>query len=179
MDMHDGRIARGTPNYARRCTPQHQHAELLKSNLRLERFELIFTVVRHPVARLRSEYLWRNRKKENIRLDTSAVESWAANAFARFQQDPYIWDNHLRPQAEFLLHNTHVIHFEQGLAKAINQLSSDFELGIKSTGTARSGEQETGLSSSDVPVSERLRSRITTFYRSDFQAFNYDVSSSR
>lgn len=77
-----------------RCSPQHYHADLLEACFDLARFDLIFMTVRHPVARMLSEYKMRMP-------DGQDPDPWVHKMLDRVRDDPFLLDNHLRPQVAF------------------------------------------------------------------------------
>jgi hypothetical protein len=169
----DGRVGRDTINHVRRCTPQHMHGAMLRQNFRLQRFDAIFMIVRDPVARFRSEYLWRNRDGE-VDVSAAAVEKWGRDAFRGFAADSYIYDNHVRPQVDFMVDGTRVYRFEDGLEAAVADLNERFGLDVVTeVPRVRTGHGTTGFSSGDVQISDRLREEITQFYRRDYESYGY------
>lgn len=172
-DYLDGRVGAGTVNHLLRCTPQHMHAAMLRQNFRLHRFDAIFMIVRDPIARFRSEYLWRNRDAEPD-LSEGAVERWGRAALNGFEADSYLYDNHLRPQADFEVEGARVYRFEDGLQTAISDLNAKLALGVDAeVPRVRTGHGNTGHSSGDVPISDPLRSRLLQFYRRDYERYGY------
>lgn len=169
----DGKMGPQSVNYVRRCTPQHMHAAMLESLFRLDRFDAIFMVVREPMARFRSEYLWRLRDR-NPRTDASAVEKWAKSAFKRYAADPFIFDNHLRPQVEFALAGARTYHLEQGLGSILADLDSRWRLDLDTEiPRARHGRDVTGRSSSDVEISPTVARLVKDVYARDYATFDY------
>jgi hypothetical protein len=169
----DGRVGRDSANYVRRCTPQHMHGAMLRQNFRLQRFDAIFMIVRDPIARFRSEYLWRNRDQA-IDVSASAVEKWGKDSFRGFDFDSYIYDNHLRPQADFFVEGARVYRFEDGLNTAVADLNDRYGLGVEpEVPHVRTGHGSTGYSSGDVEISDVLRETIMQFYRRDYEAYGY------
>ena len=77
---------------------QHLHAAVLQEIFHFSEFDSIFTIVRHPFARMKSEYYWQVTQK----LTNHRVSEWIELAFSRFQEDPFVYDNHIRPQVEFV-----------------------------------------------------------------------------
>jgi hypothetical protein len=156
----------------RRVSPQHLHAEVLQTMFLVDRFDLVFMLVRHPVARFRSEYGMRNNK--NMRTDAGAVDKWARKAFKRYAEDPYVFDNHLRPQHEFLLPRTRVFRLEDGMEAAVKTIDKEYDLGLASEIPHElNREHSTGISTKDVKVSDSLDARLRKFYADDFAAFGY------
>ncbi|MGF0117737.1 sulfotransferase family 2 domain-containing protein [Promicromonospora sp. Marseille-Q5078] len=172
MSYHDGKMSKGDPNYLRRCTPQHMHGLLLRETFRLRRFDAIFAVVREPVARFRSEYVMRH--KQELSTSADAVEAWALERFEKFASNPYVHDNHIRPQVEFLVRHTQVYRLEDGLDAAVADLNERFDLDLPTTvARVRTSERTRGISSGDVEVSASLQARLEKFYAADFRRFGY------
>lgn len=171
----DGKVGPGTVNHVRKCTPQHMHAEMLETVFRLDRFDAIFAIVRDPIARYRSEYLWRRRKLDEIPLAPERVERWSLAEFGKYDAWPFMWDNHLRPQVEFLLPEMMVFHFEDGLEAALRTLDSRHGLGLSVDAPAprvRTGETF-GHRSTEVPITKTLERRLREFYADDFRRLGY------
>lgn len=154
-----------------RVSPQHYHATLLTELFRLDRFELIFGISREPVARFRSEFAMRNTKLEHG--DEARVEAWADDVFARYAADPYVHDNHLRPQVDFLVPGTQVYRLEDGMDQMVADLNGRHSLGLDAPLAHSLRSDERGLSSSRVDVSDRLRARLLDFYAADVDRFGY------
>ncbi|SDS19253.1 Sulfotransferase family protein [Paraoerskovia marina] len=172
MYHHDGRVGKGTSNYFNWCTPQHMHGEMLEQSFRLARFSARFAVVRNPIARFQSEYAWRLGRGVDVSSD--AVEKWGYGVLDRFNSNPFILGNHIRPQVEFLVGDMEVYRFEDGLDGAMSRLNTKFSLNVgSSVGRERTSDDSSGVSSSAVEVSQRLEDRLREFYKADFQAFGY------
>ena len=167
------KYGQGTLNHLMVCGPQHLHGEPLRQLFRLERFDLVFTVVREPMARLRSEYVWRHRKKDEVDLRGSAVASWFRRSVKRSRENPYLFDNHLRPQHEFLVPGTEVLRLEDGLAEGLRRLSDAHGLGLEG-GPEQFKDSGSGpRRSADVEISAATRRLARRFYQRDFSTFDY------
>lgn len=156
----------------RRCSPQHYHGELLREVFDLSRFSYSFLIVRDPVARFRSEYLMRTRK--DLRLDAGSVEAWADHVLERYAADPYVLDNHLRPQSDFVVPGAEVFHLEDGLESIADRVEK--RIGHRLTRDVARGQDSVaraGVPSSAVTVSPRLEERLRSFYAADYAAFGY------
>lgn len=169
----DGRVGPKSWNDIRLCTPQHMHREMLESIFRIDRFDGVFTVVREPMARIRSEYLWRHRKS-GFSIDGRSVEEWTAGSFARYAKDPFLFDNHLRPQVDFLVDRAEVFRFEDGLDEMAATLNAKWDLGLPAAlPRVREGSSTTQHSSKDVEVTTSMRDLVRDFYREDYRKFGY------
>lgn len=170
--LRDTEIGRGTLHYVRRCSPQHLHASILEQLLDATRMELVFMLVRDPISRFRSEFAMRH--KEEGPGDGATVDRWADRVFGKYVRNPYIFDNHLRPQSQFYLPGAHVFRLEDGIDTAMRQLSERYDLGLlPEVPHSMRREKVSGFSSSEVMVSPALEDRIRHMYAEDYQRFGY------
>lgn len=149
-----------------KCTPQHIHAEIIEVMFTENFFDLNFTVCRNPVDRLVSEYKMRmsNREKK------IPFEKFIDNAFARYEQNPFFHDNHIRPQHQFLTRNTKVFKFEDGLKPALDTLCETVGVPpISDIPHTRKG------ASDPVNIPRRTLDKIKDFYEKDFATFGYEM----
>lgn len=156
-----------------RISPQHLHAALLSEMLRLSRFDATFILVRDPVMRFCSEYVMRNKRQPGAGR-AEHVEAWTRDALARLERNPAVLDNHLRPQHQFVLPDSQVYRFEDGLASALADLSDRFSLELPTVvpHTLESGTKG-GLSSRDVELTDGVTARIRAAYARDYEVFGY------
>ena len=148
------------------CTPQHLHAGPLRELFQPEAPAYVFTVVRHPVDRIRSEYDW-NQRKRSIKMP---FWLWLRKKLFQARSSPYLDDNHFRAQEEFLCLNTEVFRLEDGLDKVFQRLS-------EVTGADYSESPE-ARKVADAPlqtVSKADRNLVGKFYANDFRRFGYDL----
>lgn len=168
----DGKVGKDSVNWVRRCSPQHLHAEMLDQLLQLSRFDLIFMLVREPIARFRSEYTHRNRN--DLHTDAASVEAWTERVLTRYGTNPYLFDNHVRPQSEFALPGCEVYRLEDGLERMAEDLRSRFGLSLHpEVPHAMDRVKRTGVSSNEVQISPRTDSMVREFYAADFERFGY------
>lgn len=155
-----------------RCSFQHLHAALLRELLDVDAFDLVFLLVRDPVARFRSEYVMRNHKA--LRTDPASVEEWGLRTLDAYRADPFIRDNHLRPQVEFLLDGARVFRLEDGMEAVVDRLNTEHGLGLGAEiPHAMHGAKRSGVSSSEVRISPRLEERLREVYAADYETFGY------
>lgn len=99
-------------NTLRRCSPQHMHAAILDQVFVLNRFDLIFAVCRDPEARVRSEY---NMRFSHAGPTQPDINQWYVKARKMRRNNPYLYDNHLRPQVEFVVPGAVLYKLEDGI----------------------------------------------------------------
>lgn len=169
----DSKVGQGSVNSLRRCSPQHLHADLLQQLFRVQNFDFLFLITRNPIARFKSEYIWRNRKKQ-LDMNESAVENWGMKALQSFTTNPYMYDNHLRPQIDFHIPGTFVYRLEDGLETIIEELNGKFDCRLNvDIPKLYDSKEGTGYSSKDVNLSRQMEQGLREMYREDFRLFNY------
>lgn len=150
------------------CSPQHMHAALLETHFQHRSFAEIFCVVRHPLERFISEF--------KFRLETHAAAQSGLNAFAdhvfdRYGDNPFIMDNHIRPQSEFIWRDCAVFKLEDGLETMLAQLSTRLGEPLVPESKRRMLSRKVDVE----PLSARNHVRLLAFYQQDFETFGYDA----
>jgi hypothetical protein len=152
-----------------RCSAQHLHADALASIGAADGHDWCFTIVRHPVARLVSEYRYQMRKTGWLR-DRLSFSGWLSYALSRRALDPWYRDNHFRPQHEFILPGMETMRFEDGIDACLSRIA-----------------KKLGAPLPTMPIHEKLSpprplvltaaalARIKTTYARDFADFGYSV----
>jgi len=150
-----------------RCSAQHLHAEALAAIDAAEGHDWSFTIVRHPVARLVSEYRYQMRKPGLLRSRLS-FSGWLSYALSRRALDPWYRDNHFRPQHEFVLPGMETMRFEDGVDSCLRRIGE--RLGTPAPATPIREKP-----SPDVPLvlTARALARIGETYARDFADFGY------
>lgn len=108
-----------------RTSPQHIDKESLGRLFPEDFFDLSFAVVRDPVSRLKSVYLFQKYKERSIP-KWMGFTMWLLllEKGRRFQ--PYVYDNHVRPQTEFLVPGARIFKLEEGLGNVVSMLDEFF-----------------------------------------------------
>ena len=155
-----------------RCSAQHLHAEALASIDAADGHDWSFTIVRHPVARLVSEYRYQMRKPGWLRSRLSFA-GWLSYALSRLAIDPWYRDNHFRPQHAFILPGMEIMRFEDGVDTCLRRIGE--RLGTPAPATPIREKP-----SPHVPVILTARSlaRIRETYSRDFADFGYGEDAS-
>jgi hypothetical protein len=160
-------LRRPVPNPALPCTPQHFHAAILRDLIPENFADLAFTVVRNPYDRLASEY----RMKVTGPGRDVGFDQWVERTFRRYEKNPFVADNHIRPQNEFLLPGVRQYRFEQGSFAAI--ISDLAEIGIV---PPEEVPWERSFPRADIPMTRKTADAISNFYQLDFQHLGYSPS---
>lgn len=157
-----------TLNHLRLCSPQHMHGNMLSNTFNLSAFDGIFTVVRDPESRIKSEIGMRIGKK--LDHTEKQTDHWISNTFQRYKKNNFIFDNHIRPQSEFIIPESQLYKFEDGINNIIKDISDTFNLGLIGYENLHvmSRKKMNGYKSSDIPLSQKSKKSIKEFYKEDF-----------
>lgn len=158
-----------------KCPAQHFHANILKTLFDINKFHDVFMVVRNPYYRIISDYLWLTRRcDEQTR---PSFDRWLNKIFNMYAQNPYIADNHIRPQIEYVLPNSRIFKYENGLSHVVHNVYSKIGIRVKSEGTipyVNTSRENTGLKVDDIQPSDESIQAIQQFYNKDFIHFGYN-----
>lgn len=165
-------LAVGNPS-ALKCTPQHFRMSDVRDLFGEGYFDYMFMIVRNPYDRIMSEY-----KMHALISGNSFWKAWPS--FSHWleynlnvaRENPYHFDNHLRPQWDFLGTDIKVFKFEEGMESILNRVAADIGAPAPvSTPHIHSAEQE----NIDAPFDVVDRIRTADFYEKDFDVFGYST----
>ncbi|WP_353180665.1 sulfotransferase family 2 domain-containing protein [Salinisphaera sp. T5B8] len=167
-----------------RASFQHLHAAPLGELFRFDKFDAVFTIVRNPFDRVKSEYYWQRVQG----LTHLSVAEWVGDRFSRYQDNPFLCDNHIRPQIEFVPNGVHVDIFkleDKGVEGACQIFGSRRAGGLGNLKNLKHAltrrrpretfEKKSCKNSATEADFEKCYKDIVKFYRSDFDAFSYQV----
>mgnify|MGYP000329422055 CR=1 FL=1 len=124
------------------CSPQHFHRPLIERVYAADLYELrdafdyVFMTVREPLGRMKSEFRYRLRQDRGARVARRLnmplrFDRWLTHSLRQYQRDPFMLDNHMRPQHEFVALGAEVFRLEDGLERLVGRL--DEVTGLKGT----------------------------------------------
>lgn len=164
---------------------QHLHAYPLENIFNLNEFDAIFTIVREPFSRLKSEYYW--QKSQGI--TNLNVDDWIRDTFEKYRENNYIYDNHIRPQVDFIPSQTSLSIFkleQEGVRKSKElMMSLNYEYGFKAPLSYKVNSilsffsfsmKEQKKSTKDPVVENRFDfyyDEIFDFYKKDYVELSY------
>ena len=152
--------------------PRHQPANVLEKVFLPEMIDYAFMVVRHPVARLVSEYRYQRRHGliQLSRLRVFGFDAWLRYALFRLRTHPDWRVGHFRPQVAYECFNCEVFRYEDGLELVSKRISS-----ITGILLPESPRQTNVSKPRPVRISERSMMLIARHYASDFERFGYSL----
>lgn len=150
------------------CSPQHLHAEAIKKYFPDTPVDWAFMVVRHPLARLLSQYKYQTKKRTWLR-NKWMFSVWLRYVFFRKKLNPYYRDNHFRPQVEFEGFSAKVFRFEDGLDACVREVERRFGItgGKQLAWEKRSQPVTLNLSETDIALIRRV-------YAQDYSRYGYE-----
>ena len=161
-----------------KCPAQHFDYRILEALVNFNAFNYRFTIVRHPIDKIKSDYIWSTRMFEAEARPSFNV--WLENCMRKLKKNPYFLDNHLRPQIDFIGNNIdRVYKYEDGLEQIIKSIFSDLNIsGADNLIIPKLNTSNTYLNSDrtsrDIVIDEADLRLIRSFYSQDFEKFGYD-----
>lgn len=160
----------GIPTFMK-CTPQHLTVNDLSILFGDNFFDLTFAVVRNPYERLISEYLFRTAnqlKNFKKRVDFS---DWLMIHFNKAKSNKHHFDNHLRPQTDFINEQINVFKLENGLEEVARYLKKELKISTsKKIPVLNKSKAER-----DLNWSVEVRNAANQFYKNDFTQLHYEI----
>lgn len=157
--------------YSKNIRLRHLHREPLEQLYSSACFDWVFMIVRHPVARMISEYRYQRRKGGLHPQNFTPFGLWLRFWLRRARRNPSVRENHFRPQADFLTFDAEVFQVEQGLDPFVERFSQ-----ITGIETPAPMPIKNASPKQAVHVSDADRRLIGDFFHADFAAFGYDVT---
>jgi hypothetical protein len=159
-----------------RCPPQHYHYAILNELFLLERATVSFCVVRNPITRIESDYIWA-MTKSTMKDRWMSFDDWISYVFDGYTRNPYFLANHIRPQYEFTGPKINkIFKYEDGLSVAIKHVLElagvplNSEVVLDEINTRKESISNTG---SNIVMRDETREKIMNFYNKDFEFFGY------
>jgi GT2 family glycosyltransferase len=153
-----------------RSSAQHIPIDILNRLFPVGFFDASFAIVRHPVERLLSEYHY--LRDHLRRVDHSeSFSSWIAHLDSAIAENPWLYDNHLRPMVDLIPGHATVFQLENGLDQIVAYLDElvgtcDQPLRFERILSRDPSIPKVVPSPADIATIERI-------YRQDFDTFGY------
>lgn len=155
-----------------KTSPQHIDAVSLGRLFPAGFFDASFTIVRHPVARMVSAYHFQLEIEKQVAavIDFS---TWLDELEDMRAENPFLYDNHVRPMAEIVPEGSKVFHMEHGLDMLVPWLDELTGSKAEPRAIPRINDKGTRPNAAKVVPSDTDLERIARLYAADFERFGY------
>lgn len=164
------------------CSPQHFHGELLEhvysADLRevADPFDYVFMTTRNPLDRMVSEFAYRQaqRRIALVRARYGVPERfdrWLRSTLRVYRRDPFLLDNHVRPQHEFEAFDPQIFRLEDGLERITKAL--DEVTGLRGRPPPEPVNRSTRLQGQNIGLRRATRDRLVAHAREDYDRYGY------
>ncbi len=170
----DGHHDRNRRSNWLRTTPQHAAVADIEVLFPTEWFASIFAVVRHPIARLVSAFNFQSTVWRQIPVGMSFAE-WFDEYRALSRVYPYYYDNHLRPQVDFVPEGARIFRLEDGmdgLTEWLDEVTGSTAPDVKIPHVNASRPVQSAYYETEQLPRDALGA-IAEFYAADFERFGY------
>lgn len=159
-----------------RTSPQHIDRGSLARLFPQGFFDAVFTIVRHPVARIVSAYHFQLEVEASIPQDTG-FSDWLADLEEQLEEDPFAFDNHVRPMSDIVPEGAQVFHMEHGLDALVgwfDALTGD-KGGPRALPKINEQGAYTGTRTPKAKPTGADLDRVARLYAVDFDRFGYRI----
>ena len=167
-----------------KTTPQHIETATQRVLLPEGFCDHRFCILRNPFERVLSEYRYRATRRNNagnlpdhigpgdkltVELDwdtefCGTFDDWVQKIFSEQIINPYVSDNHIRPQIEFTAPDVRMFIFEEGIDRVLRWIDR-----ITHTERATVALDRNTSTKFSIEMLDQTRETIQDFYREDFQ----------
>jgi Sulfotransferase family len=153
-------------------SPQHIPAQVLHQFIPKDWLASSFAIVRHPVRRAISSFLYARDKNRHIPLATD-FDTWFAEAAVWIPQELYRLDGHFASQSSFVPESARIFRLEDGLEQVVAYLDqlAGTDDGPRSVPTLNVGRWR--AEATPPPPGAKSLALIQQVYAEDFARFGY------
>lgn len=157
-----------------RSSPQHVPAAAFHRLIPPDWIASSFAVVRDPVKRLVSAFQYQVEVEGTV-APLWSIDEWFDDWLGRAEAEPFLYDNHLRPQSQIVPEGATVFRLEDGLDALVAHLD---RLAGDANGPRRIPKENVRRKAM-APDAERLipsaatLARVASFYAEDYRRFGY------
>lgn len=158
-----------------KSSPQHVDTEALAFLFPEGWITSSFAVVRHPLTRVISAYNFGSTRRVSGIPPRTSIESWFNRYLKGKDRNPFLFDNHLRPQCDIVPESAKVFQLEDGLQNLVEYLDhrAGDENGPREIEHVNAYTHGTTEYTRTVPVTEKFKSLVNEFYEKDLERFGY------
>lgn len=152
-------------------SPQHIDRVSLDQLFPPDYFVAAFAVVRHPVARALSAWQFQVQVEKAVS-PALPFATWLREQAKILHENPFLADNHLRPQGDFMGEDCTIFHLEHGLDAIIPWLDALVGDQAGPRAMAHANSRDGSRSAAPAPTAADI-ALIGEIYAGDFARFGY------
>ncbi len=159
-----------------RTSPQHIDKRSLSRLFPPAFFDAQFTIVRHPVARIVSAYHFQLEVESRISKQTK-FHDWLLELEEGLSENPFLFDNHVRPMSDIVPEGAKVFYLEHGLDALVpffDDIVGDRATPRSVGHTNKRGDFAKTAGDKVAPTEEDMKI-ISSIYAEDFERFGYAI----
>ena len=158
-----------------RSTPQHFTADDIRRLFADNFFSYSFLFVRNPYDRIESEYRYLQKTTQLRRSVKNlwtmpSFNQWIKDSFREIESNPWIWDNHLRPQWEYVYPSIDIYKMEDGLLNGVKSVAH--KMGVAAPTELPHLNHTLDINAATL-WSDESRAIVRKYYARDFKEFGY------
>lgn len=163
----------GAPPNCAKITPQHCTHNDLTAYFPRNWFDFKFTVVRNPYTRIESEYRMRHVLASAGPMGVfPPFGNWLERTLEQYHSNPWVLDNHIRPQVQFLGEGVHMYRLEEGMETIVRRICA--ASGLPAPGIL-GREMSSETFGGELVWSAYEIALVQDFYAGDFQRLGYST----
>lgn len=157
-----------------RSSPQHLPAQDFYRLIPADWIASSFAVVRHPVKRLVSAFQYQVEVEGTV-APLWSIDEWFDDWLKIAGNDPFRYDNHLRPQSDIVPEDATVFRLEDGLDAIVPHLDhlAGNSSGPRSIPKENVRKKAMGPDESRLKPSPETLDRVAQYYAADLRRFGY------
>lgn len=137
-------------------------------------FDYCFAVVRNPFSRMESEFGMRQKlRAQGFFGGQLHFSSWLERTLIDVHNNPNHFDNHIRPQWNFIADRIRIFRFEDGMTSILTQVATDLRVALPDSTPHLLSSSGAGKKAINWDRADILR--MQDYYRMDFQQFGYSL----
>lgn len=155
---------------ALKVCPQHLVVDDIRLLMGELKWDSAFSIVRNPYERMESAYFFRMNLWKHPTGTLPDFSAWVLRQLKQFSSNPFVLDNHIRPQTDFLDSDIKVFKFEMGMREIQQKVS-------RLTGIRPGSDIEHVNQSERQPVKWTLNAlnAFNGLYKVDFDQLGYEM----
>lgn len=171
----DAHFSPGPERTWSRCSPQHIPWECLQRILPTDWIASCFTMVRHPLRRLVSEFNVQSAYYRSLPPGMT-IDEWFDDYLAAGDAAFFAHDCHLTPNVAFFPEDCAIFRLEDGHAPLVAHLDglAGNADGPRAVGHENKLRMQGPEDFRDVPVTRALVDRVAAYYAEDFSRLGYE-----